>query len=337
LSANASALLKPYYFFLFTDLLVYASAGGQPLSVYKFKHAFHLSLLSLAPAGESAAEREAVSLVEDEVGMFPFTFLTPQAAETTPLFLAAPDAQTRREWIEAVQAQKQILRQRQLACAALQSVPRSKRLSRFVGAPFALDLDVELENSVVHPTHHCRLCLRTYNALFRRTAQCLWCAALICSACCQRRVRLPSHLLAQCSVQREQQAQATAAPAAVQETVAAARTSPSPDPLSSPPPPSSSSSSSSSSARAHAASAFVAGSSFLSKLNRSAVAGVSSMHRQLRSAMARLNEREGVAVCDACIQAVHREVARPAMAPLPPTAMQQRTRENSASQSDNER
>ncbi len=51
-------------------------------------------------------------------------------------------------------------------------------------------------------------------------------------------------------------------------------------------------------------------SSFLSKLNSKAAASVSSMQSVLRKTMTRLNEREGVAVCDACHPAVIREMEK---------------------------
>jgi hypothetical protein len=219
-----------------------------------------------------------------------------------------------------------MLSQRQSSCAALRALPPSKRLSAFVGAPLSLGMDAAL--TVVDPAHHCRLCLRALHPIFRRGAQCTWCGGPVCSKCCQKRIRLPPNMLAQCSVQRVNASASPMPPDTLDQpsppepTVTSLASSgaeqghPSPSP--SPPEPSdgagaaagtserggSSSGSFSSTLGAFGSaslSSFSSSSSaFLSKLNSAAQASVSSMHSKLRQTIGRLNDKEGVAVCDAC-------------------------------------
>ena len=40
--------------------------------------------------------------------------------------------------------------------------------------------------------NHCKLCIRPFNALFRRRTRCKWCADTVCTECCTQRARMPN-------------------------------------------------------------------------------------------------------------------------------------------------
>jgi hypothetical protein len=198
-SASSSAApgeKRQFQFVLCTDVFFYARPGKAKGSPLQLRSTYQLALME--------KPRELRKLDDPQGGSFPFVFSTAQSL--TPVQLSASSPQERKDWINILCQQIDVIRTRFATALSLSDVRVSKRLSKFIGSAEALGTDEDASSSssslsFPHDTF-CRLCLKSYHPLFRRPTTCEWCGERVCGECATGKVRVPQMLHVHASVQK---------------------------------------------------------------------------------------------------------------------------------------
>lgn len=173
-----------YTFFLFSDLLVYASDAGS--SKFKIHRVIHLSLCRLVD-------------LRSETYTHAFKIASPQKS----VVVCAPNKKEKQQWVDALVHYIKLVhqaRRKYMQATEGNVTPQSRsvsegssvkddtlrRYSTFIGRS---------ESDLLGPANRrdvlsCKLCIRFF-AVFRRRAVCRYCEDTICNDCCTHKMRLP--------------------------------------------------------------------------------------------------------------------------------------------------
>uniref|UniRef100_A0A6A7G2U5 Brefeldin A-inhibited guanine nucleotide-exchange protein n=1 Tax=Hirondellea gigas TaxID=1518452 RepID=A0A6A7G2U5_9CRUS len=171
---------QEYQFFLFSDLLLYAS---ETYSAFKYHRALHLSLCKVVDIRNS--ERNLRNA---------WKVISPQKSIT----VFASTEQQKSEWIEAIQAaidsvikhRRIWMRHGKLRNAKPGTTPaESQLMSAFIGRSYPDDL--RDQKSDFREEQPCKLCVRPFGVI-RRKLSCSWCQDYTCKQCSSHSVEIPS-------------------------------------------------------------------------------------------------------------------------------------------------
>eukprot|EP00455_Lapot_gusevi_P002828 TRINITY_DN11163_c0_g1_i9.p1 TRINITY_DN11163_c0_g1~~TRINITY_DN11163_c0_g1_i9.p1 ORF type:complete len:260 (+),score=72.16 TRINITY_DN11163_c0_g1_i9:131-910(+) len=188
--ASSGNKLIPYRFFLFNDLLIYASVS---LNKFKPHRVLQLSIARLVDVADQRDMKNA------------FRIVSPQKS----ILLIAPNAESKVKWLQALRATIEALTEkRRIYFRAFEiGSMRAGMDDEFAGGkqlrlkkycPFIRHLaedrrhleGVAAAASLPPTDHKCHLCLVTY-AVFRRRHTCTFCEETVCGDCIDHQVELP--------------------------------------------------------------------------------------------------------------------------------------------------
>jgi hypothetical protein len=206
-----SGKIQPYFFMLFSDLLLYASEGIN--SKYKCHRVIHLSLCRLEDIRSNHAPQ------------FAFRIISPQKS----FAVAAANKNEKAKWLEVIlinintiMAKRKLYLNKQVkegnkdeaskanVLSSANSLAVSddnllRRYSTFIGqSELNLTAAVLSDSTLNSPStavrenkvselNHCKLCIRAFT-LFRRRQRCKYCNDAVCSDCHTRKANLGKRL-----------------------------------------------------------------------------------------------------------------------------------------------